>query len=199
MCTPEANDECLSFALEAVRIYPTRVQFAWSDVINMHARNRNWEDVCKTFKECIKYLYDADQRTSACWGDYVWARALGGEGPITYGQLRKLAKVAKANYKKAKEIFFNCEGPHLGMAKQLLKANKDKPDHFIVHVFEHMRNNPDYEYDIRLRLNCHQCGEAVVLQVCSRCKQARYCSKECQRIHWKEGHNKACKLTSMKA
>ena len=27
---------------------------------------------------------------------------------------------------------------------------------------------------------------------CSRCKTARYCSKECQRYHWKNGHKQLC-------
>lgn len=30
---------------------------------------------------------------------------------------------------------------------------------------------------------------------CFRCKQVRYCSKECQKADWKGGHKKACKLS----
>lgn len=32
---------------------------------------------------------------------------------------------------------------------------------------------------------------------CSRCKQACYCSKECQLQHWKNGHKKECKAVNV--
>ena len=38
---------------------------------------------------------------------------------------------------------------------------------------------------------CHQCGKASVSK-CSRCKQYRYCGRDCQRAHWKAGHKKEC-------
>jgi len=28
---------------------------------------------------------------------------------------------------------------------------------------------------------------------CSKCKTARYCSKDCQRQHWRDGHREECK------
>ncbi|CAF4361734.1 unnamed protein product [Rotaria magnacalcarata] len=31
---------------------------------------------------------------------------------------------------------------------------------------------------------CRCCGEPNALHVCSKCKQARYCTKECQTIDW---------------
>jgi len=36
---------------------------------------------------------------------------------------------------------------------------------------------------------------AVVLKRCARCKSSSYCSKECQKIHWKESHSKQCKAS----
>lgn len=38
------------------------------------------------------------------------------------------------------------------------------------------------------------CGKAAQL-LCSRCKAVRYCSRECQKAHWKE-HKKVCKAPS---
>ena len=35
------------------------------------------------------------------------------------------------------------------------------------------------------------------LSRCSRCKIAHYCSKECQKDHWKNGHKKQCKPTNV--
>lgn len=35
------------------------------------------------------------------------------------------------------------------------------------------------------------------LKRCSKCKQATYCSKECQVTHWKESHSKICKTLVM--
>ena len=29
-------------------------------------------------------------------------------------------------------------------------------------------------------------------RTCSRCDVTRYCSKDCQKKHWKEGHKKEC-------
>lgn len=43
---------------------------------------------------------------------------------------------------------------------------------------------------------CARCGteapEGQQLKVCGRCKQAKYCSKECQRAHWGGMHRMAC-------
>jgi TPR repeat protein len=41
---------------------------------------------------------------------------------------------------------------------------------------------------------CRCCGEPNALHICSRCKQARYCTKECQTIDWKlYKHKLICK------
>jgi hypothetical protein len=41
--------------------------------------------------------------------------------------------------------------------------------------------------------NCAYCGSSgTKLQKCSRCDTARYCSKQCQKLHWKH-HKESCK------
>lgn len=41
---------------------------------------------------------------------------------------------------------------------------------------------------------CRCCGEANALHVCSKCKEARYCSRECQTMDWKlYKHKQICK------
>lgn len=37
------------------------------------------------------------------------------------------------------------------------------------------------------------CSSKEELKKCGACKMARYCSKECQTKHWKEGHKRTCK------
>ena len=45
---------------------------------------------------------------------------------------------------------------------------------------------------------CAACGsfEGITLKhkVCSNCKSVYYCSQECQRVHWKNGHKEQCKI-----
>lgn len=41
------------------------------------------------------------------------------------------------------------------------------------------------------RAECDPCGEDPA-GACGRCGAAKYCSKECQRAHWKGGHNLVC-------
>ncbi|TFK62102.1 hypothetical protein BDN72DRAFT_849035 [Pluteus cervinus] len=43
---------------------------------------------------------------------------------------------------------------------------------------------------------CYACGgdfPQSVLKRCSRCLLVRYCSRECQKVAWVNGHNKSCK------
>ena len=41
---------------------------------------------------------------------------------------------------------------------------------------------------------CWQCGTAFNphLKKCGRCEKAYYCSKDCQKKHWKSGHKRNC-------
>ena len=46
-----------------------------------------------------------------------------------------------------------------------------------------------------LLLKCHGCGKEAKrndLKSCTRCGLARYCSRECQKAHWKAGHKAEC-------
>jgi len=45
-------------------------------------------------------------------------------------------------------------------------------------------------------LLCANCSKMYLnpLRKCARCKVARYCSKECQKAHWKSGHKSVCAL-----
>lgn len=50
--------------------------------------------------------------------------------------------------------------------------------------------------DVLFRLMSALCEadgvEMRLLMKCSRCKRAQYCSKDCQRQHWKQGHKSEC-------
>lgn len=47
--------------------------------------------------------------------------------------------------------------------------------------------------ELNTHLECPGCGEqAVALRACSRCRTARYCSRECQAAHWPQ-HKRECK------
>jgi hypothetical protein len=40
---------------------------------------------------------------------------------------------------------------------------------------------------------CDNCGTvSTACKFCSRCRSVRYCSKDCQRAHWKSGHKLQC-------
>jgi hypothetical protein len=47
--------------------------------------------------------------------------------------------------------------------------------------------------------HCDCCGKSreelglATLMICTRCKMAYYCSKECQKAQWKDGHKQACR------
>ncbi|CAN0435888.1 unnamed protein product [Ectocarpus sp. 13 AM-2016] len=38
---------------------------------------------------------------------------------------------------------------------------------------------------------CSNCGKDGSLRPCSRCRHVRYCSRDCQRQHWKD-HKRDC-------
>lgn len=40
---------------------------------------------------------------------------------------------------------------------------------------------------------CFNCGLQGAMNKCARCKKARYCTKNCQTLHWHAGHNVECK------
>ena len=53
-----------------------------------------------------------------------------------------------------------------------------------------------------LSLVCNYCGayaaEGTALKVCASCRNAHYCGRECQRLHWKDGgHRDQCYATRL--
>ncbi len=42
------------------------------------------------------------------------------------------------------------------------------------------------------RTMCAWCSKTSS-SVCTRCKESKYCSKDCQKKHWKAGHKSVCK------
>jgi hypothetical protein len=51
----------------------------------------------------------------------------------------------------------------------------------------------------RVRLLLHKTPAelgVISMGICTRCQQAYYCSKDCQRAAWKAGHNRACRKPS---
>ena len=52
----------------------------------------------------------------------------------------------------------------------------------------------NFEVDIpclvdQMKMVCWNCGEEKPnLLICSQCKHAKYCSKDCQNLDWKSGH-----------
>ena len=51
------------------------------------------------------------------------------------------------------------------------------------------------------KTTCHSCGVSVGsghCRSCGKCRCARYCSRKCQRIHWRE-HEKVCELLLKRA
>lgn len=46
--------------------------------------------------------------------------------------------------------------------------------------------------DFLLEHCCSSCSVIGGTKLCSRCKRMRYCSIQCQRRHWSEGHKKSC-------
>jgi hypothetical protein len=38
---------------------------------------------------------------------------------------------------------------------------------------------------------CAHCG-SLGLKLCGQCREVKYCSKECQKAHWKMGHKTRC-------
>jgi hypothetical protein len=58
------------------------------------------------------------------------------------------------------------------------------------------KEEADRQHALRT-LACSLCGKPNSTKVCSRCKAARYCSKECQTRHWGEGHKQACQVQDL--
>ncbi|KAF7378128.1 hypothetical protein MSAN_00237200 [Mycena sanguinolenta] len=70
----------------------------------------------------------------------------------------------------------------------ILRAIEGMPGaHFLNSTQSHLRGQVDL-------CGGNMCGEEPDL-ACSKCKTARYCGKECQAWHWKNGHKARCFTT----
>jgi hypothetical protein len=47
--------------------------------------------------------------------------------------------------------------------------------------------------------SCHNCTKGTASNTCTKCRFTRYCSRECQKIHWKNGHKEQCKIWAAEA
>jgi MYND finger len=52
--------------------------------------------------------------------------------------------------------------------------------------------------DFRAYIECDACGIKHPSKQCAKCKCTFYCSKACQRKHWKEGHKEVCRSLETK-
>ena len=62
----------------------------------------------------------------------------------------------------------------------------------------HFRSYTDMiPVDPHIAYSCFYCGQmAMDLSMCQGCSFARYCSRQCQRLHWRSGHRDACTHTA---
>ena len=61
----------------------------------------------------------------------------------------------------------------------------------------HMIQFPSFAHmipvDPNIGYSCFYCGQmSMYLSMCQGCSFARYCSRRCQRLHWRSGHRDAC-------
>ena len=83
--------------------------------------------------------------------------------------------------------------PDVGM---LLRSDAKICTYKEMRVQVKLTNNPFIQNLFQMVIDrcCHQCGATENdLKRCSQCFVARYCSRECQLIHWKAGHRDVCK------
>eukprot|EP00978_Attheya_sp_CCMP212_P042461 scaffold258989_cov51-Attheya_sp.AAC.1 len=74
-----------------------------------------------------------------------------------------------------------------------LKMSPDAtPRLFALRVMQSLREKKPFCCKCR----CPSSSKKVKLMKCSRCKEAKYCSKECQVLHWREAHKNACQVSS---
>ena len=66
-------------------------------------------------------------------------------------------------------------------------------------IFGLIRNIINKNAAKQFKCTCLVCGggsDEVNILVCSGCKIAKYCSRECQKLHWKQEHKKVCALSN---
>lgn len=100
--------------------------------------------------------------------------------------------------KKAQKYLKKAERIHVG-----------KKDDSVNEIISNMKNMAGLFRDSRLpwkqklkkEKHFHRCSNVLCTEtetsgnkflVCGRCKASKYCSRKCQKIHWKSGHKKVC-------
>jgi hypothetical protein len=73
-------------------------------------------------------------------------------------------------------------------------SGKDMERAMMYRLLTHSKKFAKIQKDFRLT-PCLVCGEKAK-SVCSRCDSAWYCGEDCQKKHWKSGHEKGCKKTN---
>eukprot|EP01084_Bolivina_argentea_P015764 29535_1 len=96
----------------------------------------------------------------------------------------------------------------VNICSNVLNENKDINEyeklmemwHDIIHNFSENPFKTNVAYDLKHNVYSASCGwplcrkNAETFRKCSQCKSIRYCSRNCQKKHWKFMHSKQCKF-----
>ncbi len=87
-----------------------------------------------------------------------------------------------ADTDKSRVLIYDSDAAHTSMcAGDIIKTHQNKI------IFA----DGNGWYKIKQKKKCKHCSSHILFttcKICSRCKSARYCSRKCQKIHWKNGH-----------
>jgi hypothetical protein len=81
--------------------------------------------------------------------------------------------------------------PFCDIPKHFTTSMQKADSPLIAEMFEQRLNGKVKRRVVRFCAMCKQGAKERKMQFCSRCKVCPYCSKECQKAHWKE-HKKGC-------
>ncbi|CAB9512973.1 expressed unknown protein [Seminavis robusta] len=105
-----------------------------------------------------------------------------GEIPAEVDEIVLFANLLKENGKRLAPAFVRSVEQH----KKLLKVS------FFTSISEEMQQ----AYCDSLKSYCFRCGTSdVKTQKCARCQKATYCSRQCQRFHWKYHKRNGCQAS----
>lgn len=84
-----------------------------------------------------------------------------------------------------------------------LMSRKNVQEQFVNAGFFHNSPEPSASSSLAplTKFECASCNSLAATMLCSGCRVARYCSKDCSRVHWKEvgGHKKECREIQRRA
>jgi hypothetical protein len=94
-----------------------------------------------------------------------------------------------AAWSKIIDVIFTLE--HDYMSAERRSMLRVMCEGIVDHILLHFDAVPEPKKEKALKTECANCaGEGKAL--CKRCENTSYCSKSCQRQHWKEGHKRFC-------